>query len=325
MDPARKPQVPAFCERIVVVTSPHGKVKDDVARTLRRRNPLVRLQFCPVQVEGAGAAALMVRALHAAEQARPDAILLVRGGGSYEDLMPFNDEGLARAVAACTVPVVTGIGHEPDTTICDMVSARRCSTPTAAAESVAPDIAELSAGFDAIARRLANALHRSLVDRGRTLDLMAARPCLSDPMRTIVETPLRELDLAQDRLTAALPAGVERSRSALADQAARLAAVMPIRLERMSRMLADEQTRLVHAGHTLLGSWERDLAVGAGRLHALSPLAVIARGYSMTCDAQGKVVSSVGQVAPGQVVEVRVSDGALGCTVDSVQPIERND
>ena len=324
MDPARKPQVPAFCERIVVVTSPHGKVKDDVARTLRRRNPLVRLQFCPVQVEGAGAAALMMRALHAAEQARPDAILLVRGGGSYEDLMPFNDEGLARAVAACTVPVVTGIGHEPDTTICDMVSARRCSTPTAAAESVAPDIAELSAGFDAIARRLANALHRSLVDRGRTLDLMAARPCLSDPMRIIVETPLRELDLAQDRLTAALPAGVERSRSALADQAARLAAVMPIRLERMSRTLADGQTRLVHAGHTLLGSWERDLAVGAGRLHALSPLAVIARGYSMTCDAQGKVVSSVGQVVPGQVVEVRVSDGALGCTVDSVQSIERN-
>ena len=239
--------------------------------------------------------------------------------------MPFNDEGLARAVAACTVPVVTGIGHEPDTTICDMVSARRCSTPTAAAESVAPDIAELSAGFDSIARRLANALHRSLVDRGRTLDLMAARPCLSDPMRTIVEVPLRELDLAQDRLSAALPAGVERSRSALADQAARLAAAMPIRLERTSRTLADEQTRLVHAGHTLLGSWERDLAVGAGRLHALSPLAVIARGYSMTCDAQGKVVSSVGQVAPGQVVEVRVSDGALGCTVDSVQPIERND
>ena len=325
MDPARKLAVPAFCERIVVVTSPHGKVKDDVARTLRRRNPLVRLQFCPVQVEGAGAAELMVRALHAAEQARPDAILLVRGGGSYEDLMPFNDEALARAVAASTVPVVTGIGHEPDTTICDMVGARRCSTPTAAAESVAPDLGELLGGLDAMAMRLGNALRRELAQRRATLDLVAVRPCLADPMRAIVEAPLRELDLAQDRLAAALPAGVERSRALLNDQASRLAAAMPARLMRAEQALEASRVRAVHAGQALLQPWSRALAVEAGKLQALSPLAVIARGYSMTRDEAGHVVSSVGGVVPGQALQVRLSDGALECTVDSVQPDERND
>lgn len=320
MDPARKPAVPAFCERVVVVTSPHGKVKDDVARTLRRRNPLVRLQFCPVQVEGPGAAQLMVRALHAAEQARPDAILLVRGGGSYEDLMPFNDEALARAVAACTVPVVTGIGHEPDTTVCDMVGARRCSTPTAAAESVAPDVAELTSSLDTLAMRLGNALHRDLTGRASALDLLAARPCLSDPMRAMVEAPLRELDLAQDRMSAALPQALRRSRDGLAGCARRLAAAMPARLEGMGGALDVGRVRLLHAGRALLEPQARALAVEAGKLHALSPLAVVARGYSMARDCSGKVVSSVNQVACGQAIEVVMADGSLECTVDAVRP-----
>lgn len=324
MDPARKPEVPAFCERIVVVTSPHGKVKDDVARTLRRRNPLVRLQFCPVQVEGATAAEQMVRALAAAEQAAPDAILLVRGGGSYEDLMPFNDEALARAVASCAVPVVTGIGHEPDTTICDMVSARRCSTPTAAAESVAPDLTELLGGLDATAWRLAGSLRRSLEGRRHEVELLSARPCLADPMRFIVEAPLRELDLAQDRLAAALPAAVGDAREALQAQAQRLTSSLPARMDRVAGSLDSAALRLSHAGGSLLAPLRRELAVGAGKLQALSPLAVIARGYGMASDAGGKVVSSVGQVAPGDAINLRLSDGALACTVDSITTEERS-
>lgn len=300
MDPARKLPVPVFCERVAVVTSPHGKVKDDVARTLRRRNPLVRLEFCPVQVEGAGAAALMVQALRVAQQARPDAILLVRGGGSYEDLMPFNDEALAREVALSTVPVVTGIGHEPDTTICDMVSARRCSTPTAAAESVAPDAAELLSSLSSQGFRLGSALERSLAQRGRHLDMLAGRPCLSDPLRALVQEPLRELDLAQDRLCAALPACVRSSARALDLQVSRLCA----------------------AGSAMLEAPRRELAVNAGRLHALSPLAVISRGYSIVRDAAGTPVTSVAAVRPGDGIEVRLSDGLLSCTVDSLTSLQ---
>ncbi len=150
MDPARKRPVPRFCMRVCVVTSLSGSVIDDVKRTLRRRNPLVQLDCVGAQVQGPGAPQTIIRALRVAAASQPEAILLVRGGGSFEDLMTFNDEGLARAVAACPVPVVTGIGHEPDTSICDMVADKRCSTPTAAAESVAPALDEV---YETILRR----------------------------------------------------------------------------------------------------------------------------------------------------------------------------
>ena len=143
MDPARKRRIPAFCSRVCVCTSLSGSVIEDVKRTLARRNPLVLIDVVGCSVQGATAPATIVRALQVAAASAPDAILLVRGGGSFEDLMCFNDESVARAVAASPVPVITGIGHEPDTSIADMVADRRCSTPTAAAESVAPAIDEV--------------------------------------------------------------------------------------------------------------------------------------------------------------------------------------
>ena len=117
MDDARKLHVPEFCERIVVCTSFSGKVLHDVEVTLARRNPLVVVDRVECSVQGKEAPPTIIDALRTAEVMRPDAILLVRGGGSFEELMCFNDEGVARAIAACTVPIVTGIGHEPDTTI----------------------------------------------------------------------------------------------------------------------------------------------------------------------------------------------------------------
>ena len=160
MDEARKRPIPAFCTRVAVVTSLSGAVIDDVKRTLRRRNPLVELICVGSKVQGEGAEAELIDALGRAARIAPavDCILLVRGGGSFEDLMTFNDEALARAVAASPVPVVTGIGHEPDTSICDMVSDRRCSTPTAAAESVAPAATELAELLSTRERRLATAM-----------------------------------------------------------------------------------------------------------------------------------------------------------------------
>jgi len=320
MDPARKLPVPAFCQRVVVITSPHGKVKDDVARTLRRRNPLVELQYCAVTVEGASAASLMTEALRVAEAARPDAILLVRGGGSYEDLMPFNDEGLARAVAACHVPAVTGIGHEPDTTICDMVSDRRASTPTAAAESVAPSVEELEGFLGKAALRLRNALGREVAARARTLDVLAARPALADPRRTLVEQRAQQLDFAHDRLVAALPQTVLARSSAVDAAAARLSLagsrLVPERAVRLTALAA----RLKGLPTAMLEGPKRGLAVAAGRLEALSPLAVIARGYAMVSDGEGGVVSSVGSVGEGDRLAVRVADGSIDCTVLAVHP-----
>ena len=153
----RKRPIPRFCTRIGVVTSLSGSVIEDVKRTLARRNPLVEIEVTGAAVQGEYAPQTIVQALGIAESTHPDAILLVRGGGSFEDLMCFNDEAVARAIAASSVPIITGIGHEPDVTIADMVSDRRTSTPTAAAESVAPSISELQMAFNDRVSRLAGA------------------------------------------------------------------------------------------------------------------------------------------------------------------------
>lgn len=341
MDPARKLPIPAFCQRVAVITSPHGKVKDDVARTLRRRNPLVELQYCAVTVEGASAPAQMVEALRVAQVARPDAILLVRGGGSYEDLMPFNDEGLARAVAACSVPVITGIGHEPDTTVCDMVSDRRASTPTAAAESVAPSASELGEALAGCARRMTSVLERQLAVRSRALGLLADRPVLARPASALVAPRTERLDFAHDRLVKALPNLVEARSRQLDYLGGKLGAALPgamearralldalcVRLRGAGERFGDaceaalntHSARLASLGPALLNVPRRQIAVGAGRLEALSPLAVIARGYAMALDGDGRVVSSVDALAIGDSLSVRVSDGVIDCAVRSTE------
>ncbi len=293
---ARKRPIPAFCERVAVVTSPRGKVVHDVIRTLRRRNPLVELLVCGVPVEGATAPAQMAEALTVAAAARPDVILLVRGGGSYEDLMPFNDEGLARAVAACPVPVVTGIGHEPDTTICDLASDRRASTPTAAAESVAPSKDELAASLGHQLTRLSAPVGSLLAQAQRTLDLLAARPVLANPVRGFTEPRQHELDRACDRLL--------RVGTGVVGPRARELNLAGDRLGRVAPALTDGRSRA--------------LAERAGRLEALSPLAVIARGYALAFDGQGHVMRSVSQALPSAPISVRLADGLIDAQVTAI-------
>lgn len=170
LDDARKHPPVAFCEHIVVCTSLNGVVKDDVARTLRRRNPLVRIDVVNCAVQGAQAPATIVRALKIADRQGADAIVLARGGGSLEELMCFNDESVARAIVACKTPVVTGIGHEDDVTIADMVADLRASTPTAAAEAVAPDTSKLIEALMERRRRLYECWKRFSNEAHTTLD-----------------------------------------------------------------------------------------------------------------------------------------------------------
>ena len=154
MSDARKRPIPLFPARVGVVTSPRGAAVHDVRRTLAQRFPLATMVFAGVPVEGADAPARLIQAMRCVCEANIDVLLLVRGGGSYDDLMPFNDEMLAREIAACPVPVVTGIGHEPDTSIADMVADKRAATPTAAAEAVTPLKEELYKGFTDSLNRL---------------------------------------------------------------------------------------------------------------------------------------------------------------------------
>ena len=313
----RKRRVPVFCSRVCVVTSLSGSVIEDVKRTLARRNPLVEIDVVGCSVQGSEAPATIVRALSTAASARPDAILLVRGGGSFEDLMCFNDESVARAVAACSVPVVTGIGHEPDTTIADMVADRRASTPTAASESVAPAIDEverqmlqrqvrlgraMSAALefraqraDALARLMSGAMDAGLTRRRMEVEAMGARRCLTDPLSPVRD---READLMQteQRLHDAIPRALARDREATERAAARLLELAP----------------------RLLRPAESTLARLAASLDALSPLSVLARGYAIARDGAGHVVKDAAALSCGDGVRVLLGTGSFEATVTAV-------
>lgn len=318
MDPARKRHVPVFCTRVCVVTSLSGSVIDDVKRTLARRNPLVQIDVAGCSVQGADAPATIVRALSVAAASRPDAILLVRGGGSFEDLMCFNDESLARAIAACPVPVVTGIGHEPDTTIADMVADRRASTPTAAAESVAPAIDEVerqmlqrqvrlgramsaalevrSQSVGSLGALMSRAMGAGLAGRRAAVEALGSRRCLCDPLAPVRDRTA-ELEQTAERLHGAVPRSLERGRDGVERSAARLR----------------------DAGGRLLRPGEATLARLAASLDALSPLSVLTRGYAIARDASGRVLRDAAEVAPGDEVRVLLGRGSFGATVGTVE------
>ncbi len=341
MDAARKRPIPAFCTRVAVVTSLSGAVIDDVKRTLRRRNPLVELICVGSRVQGAGAEAELIDALGraAAITPAPDCILLVRGGGSFEDLMTFNDEALARAVAASPIPVVTGIGHEPDTSICDMVSDRRCSTPTAAAESVAPSIVQLEdvlAGraerlsvvgaalvsenvrlVDDALERLGRALADQVARRSMALEALAKRPCLTSPDGVVLRRAF-ELDQTEDRMMRAQERLHERSRAQLAQLALRLPAASTV-LAPHERALTHAQERLRRAWRDLCADRAAQLATQAASLDALSPLKVLGRGYAIAASERG-IETRAAAFALGDHLRVMLVDGTVEGTVSAVRP-----
>jgi exodeoxyribonuclease VII large subunit len=320
----RRRALPRFPQRIAVVTSPRGKAIHDVLRTLRRRYPLAELLVAGVAVEGEGAPAAIVAGLQAAARSSADVILLVRGGGSYEDLMPFNAEEVARAVAASPIPVVSGIGHEPDDSIADMVADLRASTPTAAAEAVAPSMDELSSVLTRERRALARALQNRVHSATLRVARLAERPVLRDP-HAVLGVAEQALDARALRLSRALPERLAREQQRLAVARERLGRGLP-------RLALAQAERVSVARHRLAGLRDRlllqptsDMRRRAAQLDALSPLAILARGYSVTyAGSGGAVVHSIGDVAVGDQVRVRVGDGLIQADVSATQPLSES-
>ncbi len=297
---ARKRALPAYPQRIAVVTSPRGKAIHDVLRTLKRRYPLAELLVAGVAVEGDGAPAAIVDGLEAAGRCGADVVLLVRGGGSYEDLMPFNAEEVARAIVACPVPVVTGIGHEPDTSIADMVADLRASTPTAAAEACTPALEQLRVTLVRERRALGRALENRVHHAAQRVSRLAERPVLRDA-HAVLGPAQQALDLAAMRLARAIPERLARDRARVDLAAERLRLVAP--------RIADGPKQRV--------------ALAAARLDDLSPLAILARGYSATFSADGAtVVKEIGQVSKDDALKIRVSDGHIRATVTGTETLE---
>lgn len=291
-DPARKRPLPRWPRRIGIVTSPTGAAVRDILRIAERRGR-ARFLISPCQVQGETAAFEIIRALRRVERF-VDLVIVARGGGSAEDLAAFNDEALARAIVSCRVPVVSAVGHEVDFTIADFVADARAPTPSGAAELVVPNFAELQHRLEECTARL-----------------------VRDGKRVVGEARLR-VDGARDRAEQLVRAQLQKRRRALDEHARRLAALHPrARLSRDRAQLKDLERRLEACMHKATAARRRDFGVAVGKLQAMSPLAVLERGYSLVRTPEGHVVRDAAQVTPGQTVDVKLMRGRLDCVVQS--------
>ncbi len=315
-DPDRKRPLPPLVSRAAVVTSPTGAAIWDFLRVVKRRHPGLKIQVYPVRVQGEEAPAMIADALTdlAAMAEPPEVIVLTRGGGSLEDLQAFNTELVARAVAACPIPVVSAVGHEIDFTIADFVADVRAATPTAAAELLARLKSEAAAEIASLTGRLG----RSLADRIAALRRRTAalERGLIDPRRRLINQRL-SVDLLLDRLVTAVKMDAIRRRSALGRLTGRLSAQGPRpRLDRAFHRLETLNRSLAWRMEARLAATRARLAGAAERLEALSPLGVLGRGYSLTFGPDGRLITSAEDTAPGERVSVRLSRGRLECLVE---------
>lgn len=271
----RKRQLPQRPRRVGVVTSPSGAAWRDVQTVCARRDPSIELIFAAAQVQGVGAVESIIAALDGLAQVRDlDVVILARGGGATEDLSPFNDEALVRAISRFPKPVCTGVGHETDVTLVDLVADRRASTPSGAAEVVVPDAGVTVAAADRIRRRM----------DARIRDLASDRRGRSVRAKRLLDRRAPAARIAELRLQ------IDDSRRAI-DRA--IARAVPLRRQ-----------RVVNVRH---------------RLEALSPLAVLGRGYAIVAGADGRVRSDAATLRAGDQARLRMRDGRAGVRVETVE------
>lgn len=320
----RKRALPRFPRRIGLITSPGGAAIRDVLSVLARRFPALPILLHPTPVQGAEAVAGIVRALHLAGERRDcDLLLLVRGGGSLEDLQAFNEEAVARAIADCPILVVSGVGHETDVTIADFAADLRAPTPSAAAELVSPDRTEWLARFERLEDMLTAALRRRLTGLQQRLDWQRQRLARLHPARRLQDRAQR-LDELDQRLRRALRQRLEREQRQLANLDARLRSHSP---RRRLAALHEHHTALSRRLHAALRqelNTRRQRLAELGRaLNAVSPLATLSRGYAIVRQPNGgAIVRRADQVATGESLEVLLAEGRLRVRVaDSPSPL----
>lgn len=341
--PERKRKLPAFVHRLGVITSPQGDVRHDIERTLARRFPLLLpFRLYPVAVQGTAAVPQIVAALDlAGAESAVDVLLLARGGGSLEDLWAFNSEEVARAIAACPIPVVTGIGHETDTTIADFVADLRASTPTAAAEAVSPDGLVLADRIFQARRRLQRRFLSTLDSLQGRLGGLAHRLELRHPGRSL-EQRVQRLDETSERLLRAVQRQLEQTGVRLERLRDRLKLQGPDRRHAHFMMLlrhlehrlgqCDPKPRLGNAGldlkrleQRMRHAWRQDhrsaelrLQYARARLQSLSPEAALRRGYAILKDESGALVRDTRMLTPGQRLQGHLVDGSVALDVVSI-------
>jgi exodeoxyribonuclease VII large subunit len=319
-DPARKRALPRFPRKIGIVTSPTGAAIRDMLRVIGRRFGQIHIVIAPAKVQGEGAAqevAQGVRDLNALGDV--DVIIVGRGGGSLEDLWAFNDEMLARTIAASKVPVISAVGHEVDFTIADFVADLRAPTPSAAAELVVREKQAVAESVADLTRRLGVATARTLARQRDRLLTMQRRRVLTDPARPLRELE-RRVDDARARLRRAMTAAMRHAahRFELSTQGLRNQSPVLRTLDNR-RQLTRLSAELTRGAAREMDRSRHRLQAAVGRLDSLSPLAVLARGYSLTRTPEGGVVRSARQVSAGDEVSVLLHEGSLQCRVTATK------
>ena len=318
-DSGRKRPLPSYPSTIGVITSSDGAALRDVARTLRRRWPIARLCVYPSRVQGEEAPASLIQALETASQdGRCDVLILARGGGSFEDLLAFSDEAVVRAVATCRIPLITGIGHETDTSLADFAADIRAATPTAAAEQASPDAAVLKQQSVRFLGRMRNLLGLRLREVHQTLDSHAHRLELAHPI-TKIRGYQQRLDETSERLVQAQRQRMERWQYQLTLSYRHLLACSPKpRLVELAQTVQQCRWRLDAATLNRCRFLRARLERAHGTLEAVSPLRTLERGYSIATlktPAGPELIRKTGQARVGDAFELQVSDGSFSAEV----------
>jgi exodeoxyribonuclease VII large subunit len=319
-DPAHKQKLPSYPARIGLITSASGAAVRDLLQVLERRWPIARVRLYPVLVQGNEAPSEIRSAIESAnDHGWAETLIIGRGGGSLEDLMAFNDEAVARAVFASSIPVISAVGHETDFSICDFVADSRAPTPSAAAELATPDQTVLKQSFSRLQRQLQRRIQDRLQRNIQGLDHLSHRLQQRHPASRLAEQA-KQLEVLDTTLTRNMRRTLSENSQRLDTLAKRLL------VHRPDRKLSELSERVVNLGKSIGRLTEnavrsrRELLGNLARtLNAVSPLETIGRGYAVvTSTKTGDVISSVSQVETGDSVSAQLKDGKLDCTVDSI-------
>jgi exodeoxyribonuclease VII large subunit len=320
-DAARKQPLPTLPSRIGVITSPSGAAVRDVISVLRRRFPAIPVLIYPVAVQGKEAGGEIANAIRlASRRAECDVLILTRGGGSLEDLWPFNEEVVARAIHDCRVPLVSAVGHEIDFTIADFVADRRAATPSAAAELVVPDQLEWLARLTQLSARLENRLRQLLSDDQRRMAWLEQRLQQLHPGQYLRQQAQR-LDELEQRARLLIEIKFNRLQYSLKELNEELQRHSPTQLLGRLRLQQDLLAqRLGTAVLGLLAEKRRRLELACRSLDTISPLATLQRGYAIVSQLpERRILRQAASVKAGDRLEARLAEGTLVCTVDATE------
>lgn len=315
-NPLTKRAIPVFATRIGIVTSAQAAALQDVLSALQRRAPHCQIIIYPTPVQGPGAGEKIAAAIATAAARNECAVLLVcRGGGSIEDLWAFNHEAVARAIVACPMPVISGVGHETDVTIADFAADLRAPTPTAAAELATRSRAEWLAVLATLDSALTRAWRRQQTERMQTLDWLARR--LISPAAAMSHHHFR-LQALQQRLSHATRTPLVATRHALLQLGTRLTAVLPDTMAPRMRLQTQAQRLMLHMAAAQLQRQQAMVSLGA-QLELLNPQRTLERGYAIVTDARGTVVRSPQALHARDTIALRLAGGTVQINMASVQ------